>query len=66
MIYTDIIEQKEIINKLNKIDEILLHNHKSKLKLSLLKSGLMQDLLTGVVRLPEELVEEINNNYPAS
>lgn len=61
VIYTDINEQKEIIKRLNQIDDFLNSNYKSLSKLSLLKSGLMQDLLTGKVRVPEELIEEINN-----
>jgi len=62
VVYTDINEQKAIIKKLNQIDDFLNSNYKSLSKLSLLKSGLMQDLLTGKVRVPEELIEEINNN----
>ena len=54
VIYTDINEQKEIIKRLNQIDDFLNSNYKSLSKLSLLKSGLMQDLLTGKVRVPEK------------
>ncbi|MGK9476722.1 restriction endonuclease subunit S [Melioribacter sp. OK-6-Me] len=61
VVYTDINEQKAIIKKLNQIDDFLNSNYKSLSKLSLLKSGLMQDLLTGKVRVPEELIEEINS-----
>ena len=61
VIYTGINEQEEIIKKLNQIDDFLNSNYKSLSKLSLLKSGLMQDLLTGKVRVPEELIEEINS-----
>src|SRR5690606_37660037 len=44
-------EQQKIIDILSSVDEKLLVNQKLKEKLTLLKKGLMQDLLTGSVRV---------------
>jgi len=55
------IEQKLIAAKIHNMDEYIKIQQVEKNKLSKLKSGLMQDLLTGKVRVPEELIEEINN-----
>ena len=44
-------EQKEIVKILSAVDEKILVNKKLKEKLTLLKKGLMQDLLSGKVRI---------------
>lgn len=55
-------EQKQIANKIQHIDEFIKIHLNEKNKLFKLKSGLMQDLLTGKVRISEELIAEINKN----
>jgi len=44
------LDQKKIADILSAIDEKIMVNKKLKEKLSLLKKGLMQDLLSGKVR----------------
>lgn len=55
-------EQNRIIDILKKVDENINACNISIEKLKLIKSGLMQDLLTGKVRVPEKLIKEINKN----
>jgi len=45
------VEQKKIAEILSIVDEKILVNKKLKEKLTLLKKGLMQDLLSGKVRV---------------
>ena len=49
-------EQKATTSALDTIDEDIFQQLQSAKKYHLLKSGLMADLLTGAVRVPEEVV----------
>ncbi len=53
-------EQKQIIVIIESISKIILENEVLLNKYHKLKSGLMQALLTGKVKVPEELINEIN------
>ena len=53
-------EQKNIVALIESISKNILYNEDLLKKYQKLKSGLMQNLLTGKVRVPEELIEEIN------
>lgn len=56
-----IAEQKVIVNNIMEVENFIQIETESLIKFQKIKSGLMQDLLTGKVRVPEELIEEINN-----
>lgn len=53
-------EQEKIVDRLHLFDDFISNNYDILKKYQKLKYGLMQDLLTGKVRVPEELIEEIN------
>jgi type I restriction enzyme S subunit len=57
--YPDIDEQQRILTTLAPFDEELKTLHAERLKLTMLKSGLMADLLTGRVRMPEGIAVEL-------
>jgi type I restriction enzyme S subunit len=48
-------EQREIIRRIEETDDSIEAEEKQAVKLNLLKSGLMTDLLTGRVRVPESI-----------
>jgi len=51
-------EQLKIVEKMDTVSK-LLKEHKNNLdKLLLIKIGLMQDLLSGRVRVPEEMIKQ--------
>lgn len=56
-----IAEQKLIVNNIMEIENFIQIENEARIKFQKIKSGLMQDLLTGKVRVPEELIEEINS-----
>lgn len=58
----DLDEQKRIIAVFENYDTIINELQTNLGKMYHIKSGLMQDLLTGKVRVPEELIEEVNKN----
>ncbi|MDB5024285.1 MAG: Restriction endonuclease subunit-like protein [Mucilaginibacter sp.] len=53
-------EQQMIVNRLDEIENCLKQNHLSLAKLQSLKSGLMQHLLTGEVKVPESITNPVN------
>ena len=55
-------EQLRIAEKLESFDNFIEQQNNSLEKLNSLKRGLMQNLLTGKVPMPEELIKEINKN----
>ena len=51
-------EQEAIANRLSAFDSVLIEESKKNTKLHQLKQGLMQDLLTGHVRVPETMIQQ--------
>ena len=49
------LEQQAILDRIQTIDSIINYTTAEKTKLDFLKSGLMNDLLTGRVRVPERI-----------